>query len=158
MIGDWYYLAILSLAETKNFKFDIGHISKRLGISLIESKIAIERLESTGLLTKKNNRYELTADYVLSPDEIPNAAVKKCHLQMLKKASEAVELQSVEERELGGLTFAVNPKDLPELKAEMKNFLDKWAQKVSKKTRNQPTEVYHLETALFRISRPMKES
>ena len=157
VIGDWHVLAILSLAETKNFKFDIGHISKRLGVSLIESKIALERLESTGLLTKKSGHYELTSDYVLSPDEIPNEAVKKCHLQMLEKARDAIELQTVEERELGGLTFAVNPKDLPELKAELKNFLDKWAVKVSKTSKSQPTEVYQLETALFRLSRPMKE-
>jgi len=157
VIGDWYVLAILSLAETKNFKFDIGHISKRLGISLIESKIALERLESTGLLSRKNGRYELTSDYVISPDEIPNEAVRRCHLQMLEKARDAVENQSVEERELGGLTFAVSPKDLPELKSELKNFLDKWAEKVSKNSKNQPTEVYQLETVLFRLSRQMKE-
>lgn len=161
VIADWYCLALLSLTETKNFKFDIGHISKRLGISLIEAKFAIEHLEKAGLISKKNSKYTVNAEAVLSPDEISNEALKKAHQQILDKARDALLTQKVEEREFSGITFAVHPKQLPELKSELKIFMDKWTDKVSQEASSiratEPTEVYHLETVLFRLTEPMKE-
>lgn len=156
VISDWYCLALLSLAETKNFKFEIGYISKRLGISLLEAKFAIEHLENVGLIIKNKNQYEINAETVCSLDEVSSEAIKKAHFQILDKAKEALLTQSIAEREFSGITFAVNPKQLPELKNELKNFMDKWTEKVSLAGSGihkiEPTEVYHLETVLFRLT------
>ena len=153
LVSDWYCFAILSLAETKDFRFDIGVIAKQFKISITEAKLALDRLERVGLLKRVNGQLQVVSDFVVSPDDIASEAVKRCHEQLLDKAKDALQTQSIDEREMGGITFAVNPKRLPELKKDLKKFLDDWAEKVSALDPRSKTEVYQLETALFRLSK-----
>ena len=51
-MANWYHLAILNLTKVKGFKSEPRWIAKRLGISSIEARDAIERLLALGLLTE----------------------------------------------------------------------------------------------------------
>ncbi len=153
LVSDWSCFTILSLAETKGFSFEIGLIGKRLGISVTEAKLALDRLERVGLIKRVNGKLQVTSDYVISPDEISSEAVRNCHSQLLDKAKTALHEQDISEREVGGITFAVHPKRIPALKKELKKFLDDWAENVSSLDPRNKTEVYHLESILFRLTK-----
>lgn len=162
LVSDWYCFSILNLADTYGFSFEPRRIARRLGISENEARIALERLERVGLIERirKDGRelLQVTPDYVLSPNGIPSEAVRNFHRQILEKARIALDEQSVEEREISGISFAIDPAELPKLKKEIHAFLDRCVQKVSKQDPRKKTEVYHFETVLFRLSKPEVKS
>src|SRR4051812_45475661 len=57
IISDWYHYAILELTLASEFKSEAAWISKQLGISVTETKLAIERLLSLELLRVENGKY-----------------------------------------------------------------------------------------------------
>jgi transcriptional regulator with XRE-family HTH domain len=51
VLSEWYYLAILSLVKTKDFKSTSEHVSNRLGISKAIATQALDRLEGGTIST-----------------------------------------------------------------------------------------------------------
>lgn len=152
-VSEWYCFAILNLAETQGFKFHSKHIARRLGISETQAKLALDRLERIGLLERTNGTLRATPDFVLSPDGIQSEAIRNYHAQILNEATRALTDQSIDERFFSGVSFAMDPKRMKELKKELSTFLDQWAERVSKLDPHTRTEVYHLETLLFRLTK-----
>ena len=149
VIADWYHFAILNLSECDNFRWSISWIAKRLGVSLLTAKSAIEKLVKVDLISKKGESYLVNDEWIQSPDGIPSEAIRKYHRDMLNKASEALDFQKIEERDISGVGFAVDPKYLPNMKKEIKEFQDKLLEKYSG---GEKSEVYQLEMALFKVS------
>ncbi len=152
LVSDWFCFAIINLAETRGFRFETAFIAKRLGISATDAKLAIDRLFRVGLIERANGKIRVTPDFVLAPEGVPSAAVRKFHGQILEKAKTALETQAVEERDIAGISFAVDPAQIPALKKEIHDFLDRLATRLDRADPKKKTEVYHLETALFRLS------
>jgi len=156
VVSDWYCFAILNLADTEGFRWNPKWIAKRLGISATEVSAALDRLEQVGLVDRKKGKYEICKDYVLSPDGIPSEAIRNFHRQILQKASRALDLQKITERDISGVGFAVDPKSLPAMKREISAFLDGIVAKYGR-GRNL-REVYQCEVALFRLTEPEQKS
>jgi uncharacterized protein (TIGR02147 family) len=150
VVSEWYCFAILTLSETESFRWDENWIAKRLGIAPMQARIAIHRLERLGLIEKKRGKYRVVENYVLSPDGIPSEAIRNYHRQVLEMASRALEFQGVAEREISGITMAINPKFISAIKKEMALFLDGIAERYG--AGKKPQEVYQLEMAFFRLS------
>lgn len=154
LVSDWYCFAIVNLAETKGFRFETSSIARRLGISATEAKLALDRLFRVGLIERVKGKIRVTPDFVLAPEGIPSAAVRKFHGQILEKAKASLETQPMDARDIAGISFAVDPAQLPALKKEIHEFLDRLATRLDRADKNKKTEVYHFETALFRLSEP----
>jgi uncharacterized protein (TIGR02147 family) len=150
IISNWYCFAILNLVDCVGFKWGLAWISKRLGISLTEAKDAIERMKRVGLIEQTDKGLRAVDDFVLSPDGISSQAVRSYHHSILQKAQEALENQPVEEREISGISFAVDPKNLDKMKKDIDDFQRELIDKYCKGKR---TEVYHLELALFKLTK-----
>jgi uncharacterized protein (TIGR02147 family) len=150
VISDWYHFAILSLMECEHFRWDPKWIASKLGIGTTEVRLGIERLIRVGLLRSVGNRLEATHADVASPEGIPSEAIRNYHQQILRKAIQALEEQSVSEREISGITLAVAKRSLPDFKHDVSQFLDKMGKKYGSGKKKQ--EVYQLETALFRLT------
>lgn len=151
IVADWYHFAILNLAETEGFEWKDHHIARRLGISRTEAVLAIKRLQKVGLITKnKSGDYNVTRDYVKAVEEVPSEAGRRFHQQILQKATSALDLQSISERDISGISFPIHMKNIPSIKKDISEFFDQIAAKYSKdRIKN---EVYHLEISLFRLS------
>lgn len=149
LISDWPCLTILTLAETKGFRFDSRWIGGRLGISATEAKLALDRLERVGLIQRINGQLQVDSSFVLSPDGVPSEAIRNYHRQMLEKALVSLENDSVSDRDITGISLAMDPADLPAVREEIRKFQDKL---VAKYTRGRKTEILHLQTALFRLT------
>ncbi len=132
VISDWYHLAIVELTYLKNFKSNIAWISKKLGISQTQTKIAIKRLIKLGLLAyDKQGNLQAKNEFNASPDGIPSEAIKKAHHQMLEKAISAIYTQSVQERDFSVMMLSINKRKLNEAKKWIKEFRRKFCKKIS---------------------------
>lgn len=158
VVADWYCFAILSLLECDDVQHDEKWIAQRMGLSTAEVRIALERLERVGLIrlyktASGQDKIDPIDEYVLSPQGTPSKAIRNYHRSMLTKAAESLEMQNVNEREFSGVNFAIDASSVKHLKTEISDFLDKM---VEKYCRGSKKEVYHLEVALFRLTKGEK--
>lgn len=156
VVSDWFCMALLNLTECEGFRWSERWIAQRLSISVAEVRAAIDRLQRVGLIEKKKSGFHVSRDYVISPEGIPSEAIRSYHRQILQKASHALDLQKVSEREIAGVGFAVDPKSIPALKKDISTFLDSVMAKYGRGKHRR--EVYHCEVALFRLTKPENET
>lgn len=149
VVSEWYCFAILNLSECAGFAWSTTWIGKKLGISPLQVKVALERMMRVGLIEETKDGLRACEDFIFSPDGIPSQAIRNYHRAILQKASESLETQHLDEREITGLGFAVDPKHIPNIKKEIQQFRDMIAEKYSK---GEKTVVYQLELALFKLS------
>lgn len=122
VIADWYHFAILELLKLDNYRNDLSWMAKALDLTELQVSEALGRLERLELIEKRKSRYHPTGAYVSSPDGVPSEALKKFHEQLLKKALDALYLQSVEERDFSAMLMPVALKDVPLARRRIRDF------------------------------------
>lgn len=150
MISDWYYFAILSLAETESFKDDPRWIAERLNIRISESKMALERLVRLNLLNLNvDGKLVPTGQSFKTTSDIAHATLRKSHSDNLDLAKLSLERDSVEDRDISSMTMAIDPELLPEAKNLIREFRRKLTQFLES---DRKQEVYKLNIQLFPLS------
>jgi len=149
VISDWYHFAIRELTETKGFKEDPNWIAQRLGISPKEAREGFARLIKLKLIDKKRGRYKKTAELMATPSGTPSQALRNHHSQMIHKANEALNTQSVLERSITGITIPTHPEKIEMVRDEIMKFRRRMAELLDTKN---PSEVYQLNIQLFRLT------
>lgn len=122
LVRDWYHLAILELTELEQFQPDIKWIAKKLRISNDQAKIAIERLESLGLLNRDGEKWRQTDQNLETPPDYGSRAIREYHHQMLNLTDHRFEDHALEKREIGSVMFAVDEMLVPEMKQLIRRF------------------------------------
>ncbi|WP_413582824.1 DUF4423 domain-containing protein [Bdellovibrio sp. HCB288] len=149
MISDWYYMAIMNLAQIPTNKAHPQWIAKRLGIKEAEAEDALERLFRLELLKKSRNRLVRTTKPILLKD-VPSAAIRKYHNQNLHLAEQSLHRDSIDTRLFNSMTMAVNPKKIP----EVTDILLKTRKKIEDLLQDGPlSEVYTLSFLLFPLTK-----
>lgn len=152
IISDWYHFAILELTDTADFKSDPRWIANRLGISVEETRKAIERLETFGLLEKdENGRYYQTHANIATPSGVPSKAIRDHHAQVLELAHRALEEVPVDLRDFSTMTMAINTDQLEEAKEALKEFRRKFCRNIQK--RDGKDRVYVLSIQFFPVDK-----
>lgn len=149
VISDWYHLAILELTLVEGFHSEPTWIARQLGITKIEAKAAIERLLRMDLLDEREGRLCTTGSNFINPQGTPSDAVRKFHSQILARAQQALELQTVEEREFSNLTFAIDEETLPRIRKLMRAFTNRISTEMTSGARK--TRVYNLSIQFFAL-------
>ncbi len=154
-ISDWYHFAILELCDLEGFNKSPrnskpAQLGRLLGISMHEAHAAVNRLTRMGLLQEKKGILSGTGKTSLNPNGIPSQAIRKSHQGILERASRALDVQTVDERDSSAMTMAIDLKDLPEAKAFIRDFRRQFDKKfsVSAKSKNR---VYCLAVHLFKL-------
>jgi uncharacterized protein (TIGR02147 family) len=153
-ISDWYHFTILSLMETKGFKYDQKWIASRLGISGTEVKIALDRLERLGLIQTENGKLKSFRTDLTTTHEIKSDALRSGHRQMIGKAVDSLDSADLHLRDVTAMTMAIDPKKLTEAKLMIKNFRRKLCKFLESGERK---EVYALCLQLFPLSKEEME-
>lgn len=123
VISDWYYFAILSLAETKDFRGDADWIANRLGIPRGASKNALERLERLEMLARDDEgRLRPTGVQFATSSDIADLSVRKQHRQNLDLAHRSLDRDAVDGRDFSSMSMAIDPALIPEAKNRIKKF------------------------------------
>lgn len=154
LVSEWYCFAILNLMDTADFKWNSALVAKRLGLTRPQAQIAMDRLLRLGLVKKSPaGKIVPTNDMIQSTGGIPSAAIRSYHRQMLDKAIAALEFQPVQERDITGIGFACDPKDIEAIKREISEFQDQLVAKYRGGTgKGKATDVYHIEVAFFKLT------
>lgn len=159
IISDWYHYGILELLRLDHFEADPIWISKTLGITINEARIAIERLQRVGILEitdegkwidhSGGRSTTLGADYT-------TAAFRNLQKQVLEKAIEALIDYGMEERDQSSMTMAIDSRLLPEAKERLKTFRRELAAFLSRGERHD--RVYHMSLSLYPVSKKVQQT
>lgn len=123
IISEWYHFAILSLSNVADFKSSPEWIAKKLGLSVSVVEKAIERLLNLGYLVDKNGELSESESLVVCQDEIPSKYGRSFHKQIITKALESIEAQSMHQRDITSMTLAINPDKIPLAKKMIADFV-----------------------------------
>jgi uncharacterized protein (TIGR02147 family) len=150
MIADWFHFALLSLFETRNFRLDPDWAAKRLKLPVSLARSAFERFERLGILTR-NERNELvfTPENYASSDDIPSAAVRQSHRQLLDLSKDSLDSCEVSQRDITSMSMAIDPSKLPEAKKLIRRFREQMSAFLETGQRD---EVYALNVQLVPLT------
>jgi uncharacterized protein (TIGR02147 family) len=153
-IRDWYHLPIQTLIASGDFKEDPQWISKRLRRKVTPGQVkkAIQNLLDLGIVVREAETGHLRAslEHVEGPNGVPSEAIREHHKGMIQRALESVEEQDVESRYLNALTFAIDPKDLPEAREKILEFFKEFKERFDKTS---SPRIYQLNVQLFEHTR-----
>lgn len=156
IISQWYHLPILDLVSTRGFRPDMGWIGRRLNISPIEARDAVERLERLGLLEIKSGEWRKTEAMIFFPTQKTDASVRAFHKQMIEKAAGELANTADEDfrrRNITAWTVASNPDRISYAKTMIERFQKELAEYL---VSGPCTEVYQLNVQLFPLTKELK--
>lgn len=151
MIADWYHFAILSLLETDDFQDDVKWIARRLGISTVEARAAITRLERLGVIERTDGKLALTQGQLTTTHDIESAALQRSHRQSLEQAIECIDATPIDLRDITSITMAIDVRRIKDAKpiiAKFRRDLSRFLETGSKKQ-----EVYNLNIQLVPVTK-----
>lgn len=151
LISQWYHLPILDLTTVKGFKANAEWVATKLGITAMQVRDAVDRLERLGLLEVKAGKWLKTNVHIAVPTSRSESAIRSFHEQMIEKAREelkSTELADFNAREIAGTTMAIDLAKLPEIKKRIQKFRKELAAFASEGT---STGLYQLNVQFFSL-------
>jgi uncharacterized protein (TIGR02147 family) len=150
VIADWYHYAILELTFSKHFSPDPKWIAKELGISITETKIAIDRLLELELLERKDGTLKKVDWHLDTKDKTKSSAFhRKRQKQILEKSMHSLEHDPIEIRNHSSLTLCIDKNKIALAKAKIQSSMQEIADLLLSGT---PEEVYELSVNLFPLN------
>lgn len=156
---EWYIEALSELVKIKDFKGDSAWIAATLGMDPMHVEPAIEHLLELGWVEiDDQGHWRVKEDNTTTLGNI-KAKEDIYHLlhQFTKLQLKAIEKGRPEEGSLMGITFAIDPDDLPEARKLVYEFINNMSKMLERKTAEKK-EVYRLNVALFPLSKAQESS
>jgi uncharacterized protein (TIGR02147 family) len=162
-IQQWWHIAILDLSTTKGFRDDPNWIARRLNISPIEARDAMERLLELGFLERTNGKVKKTSAKIYFATKNSELAVRNFHKQMLAKAQAELDKAAEKDfarRDISGITMAIRSDRVAEARRRIQAFQKDLAAYL---TEGECDEVFQFNSQLFPLtnslnSNPPKET
>ena len=149
VISDWHYSALLECLNLTNIDHNNISYAEKLGLDVGVVDDALVRLEKLDIISQKGERYiRHDNGFLTTPHEIKSLGLRKFHNQILEMAQEAIESQSIEERNISGITVSIDQNKLPEAKRRVQKFMEELMEFLEDGDR---TEVYQLSVQLFKL-------
>jgi len=155
VISEWHHYAILELTQIRGFKPDVAWVAQALGITPVEARSAVERLERLGFLkiTSSGKWIDESGAVTTVGNEFTAMAFRRLQKQVLEKAMEALESVPLELRDQSSMTMAVNSKRISAAKERIKKFRRKLCAYL--KSGGPKDQVYHLGVSLYPVTRAL---
>lgn len=153
-IGPWYHFAIVECVRARP-EITAKQLSRILELDLNLIERALLQLIETKVLARRNNAWRVKAEIVSASSKVPSRALRDFHHGVIKKANAAIELQSVNERDLASIFFAFSVEKLSEIQSEMRAFRRRLVKKYSVK-KDSKQEIYCLSQQFFRITKGLE--
>lgn len=152
ILSQWYHLPILDLSTTRGFSSDPIWIARRLGISSVQAKDAMERLVQLGMASWRGGVFRKIHSKIHFPSGKSESFVRCFHQQMIGKALDELKRTgqgAFKAREISGTTVAI-PKSRVEAASKMiQKFQQDFAAFV---TEGACDEVYQLNIQMFPLT------
>ena len=154
LLSDWHHYAILSLLELPHARLDPRWIARRLRISELTAKLAIERLKRLELIAQRGGRWRQCSRPLKVENTVSTAATRNHQRQILRKAEDSLESDPFEMRDFSSITFAMDAKDIPYARKRIQQFRRKLVAELE--SNPGPNTVYHLAVQIYPVSRREK--
>jgi len=145
-ISDPLHFALLALTKRDDFKNDPEWMAQQLGATGADCKRALKRLIRLQFLKEQKGKLQATYEQIYSPDQVPLQATRAAQLKCLDQARDSLQYDSIEIRDFVSEIFTLNPRDLPEIKKQLRLFLDQILEKYENPIK---AEVYQLSIQLI---------
>lgn len=147
VIADWYHNAMLELSQVRGFQSDARWIARRLGITQVEAKLAIDRLVALDLLERTPNGLRKTQAWIDTAGKSRSSvAHRRRQKQILEKSTEALLTVPIEARVHAGMTVPIDPAKIEYARKRISEFLLELGNELSA---GQKEKVYELTVNLF---------
>jgi uncharacterized protein (TIGR02147 family) len=158
----WYLPAIRELCASPAFREDPHWLASvlRPQIKPNEAKQALELLLELGLIERNAaGRLQQTNSVVSTGPQTRSMNIRNYHVEMLRRASEAIELVPAKERDISSLTLCLSASGLERFKARIAEFQRELIELAEQETeRSQAVQVnFQLFPLSIAISRSSKE-
>jgi uncharacterized protein (TIGR02147 family) len=150
LMSNWYYFAILSLAETGEAKADPAWLAKRFAISSLEAREAIERLKRLCMITVRRGLLQYDGTPLRSTSDIPSSAARSLQKDHLRLAAASLEQDPIHLRDMTSMTMAIRADRIPRAKEMIKTFRRKLSKYLEAEGGE---EVYVLGVQLFPVTK-----
>ena len=151
VIADWYHFAILEMTFIKTSSSDPKSIAKALGISIQDTKSAIERLSRLGLLNVQNGKFLKTKIQLSNHAGLNTSAAKKTlQRQVISKALDAIDDVPQEFKDITSITMAIDLKNLERARDLTQKFRRDLCALLED---GEPTQIYNLAIQLYPVSK-----
>ena len=112
-MSEWHHFAILEMLQLPDFIFDSKRVAHQLGITQLEVKEAIARMERLGVVyTDDKNQPRKSEVHIQVASEAKSEALRNFHCKMLEKAAKSIRNRSPKERFVGSETLIFDDADL----------------------------------------------
>lgn len=152
LFSNWCYGALLLLPELTDFNPSIDWISKRLGGHITPSEVreALHMLVELKVIDMKSDgSYRRIHSHAESPSNVPIEIVRRWHKQMLERAKDAIDHQTVAERFFVGTSLTFDPAKISEVQEYLDNVRKDFQNRFASGTTQ---EIYHLAVHFFRLT------
>lgn len=153
MMSHWYYLAIFELVGLPSFQSDPIWIAEQLGDALGTTTIqdALDRLIRLKFLEKgPSGHYRRCIETFTTTNNIPSAAIRNFHRQMLQLAERTLDHVPVPQRLFFGQTMGISKENLDEAQNLIVAFRARFD---SLMKTSQPDSVYQLAIQFFPLTK-----
>jgi uncharacterized protein (TIGR02147 family) len=152
-ISDCEHFAIHETLRLADVQGNPKKAAERLGLSEASVTEALERMSRLKLVKRDaHGRWRVCERTVFTVDEVPSSALRTYHNQVLSRASQAIHRQKVHERHYISTFLAIDPRHLPEIKAELRAFNELIMNRYGSKSHAR--ETYGLGLQFFRVTTP----
>lgn len=152
IIARWWDLAILSLAESKDFRSDLEWIARRLGLKIQQVQQSVDRLIRAGLIEKREGQlHSKNVQMTFGGGDLPLLAVLRSHFENLELAEQSLEQDHPSLRDFSFINMVVDPKLIPQIRKRIQNFRRSLCREFEHE--GQATEVYRFTTQLFPLTK-----
>jgi uncharacterized protein (TIGR02147 family) len=121
-MSEWYYFAILSLAERNAAKANPKWLSERFGITRLEAQDAVARLQRLGFIQIKRGMIQYDGTQLKTTANVPSAAARNLQKNHLRLAEISLERDSLDIRDMTSMTMALKKERIPKAKAMVQVF------------------------------------
>jgi uncharacterized protein (TIGR02147 family) len=151
LVSKWHHFALVELAKLRDFKPRVPWIAGALGISAEAARTAVARLVRLGFLARRGKALVVTTPRTRTRSATPSAAIRDYQGQLLAKASEALEFQGIDERDVSSVVLAIDADRLDAARERLAAFRRDFAAEFAKQQGG--TSVYCLAVQLFRLDK-----
>ncbi len=160
LLSDWYYFAILSLMETREFKSNESWIAERLGLTKIQAEAAVERLLRLKLIEKTpKGKLQSSGRQFTTSDRVRNLGARRTNRQFLDLAIAVLDRLDdeglFEASDFSGMTMAIDPRRIPEANRRIRAFRRRLCAYLEG---GENKQVYRLAIQMFPLSRIKEKS
>lgn len=152
IISNWHHLAILELFNLRNFKLNIKYVQDNLNIPKEAALDAIKRLKKLEWIRNINSEWITEEAFRSFTSQVPSEAIRNYHKSIIKEATNAIDKQTIHERNLQSLILSISKEQIPEAFAELEKFCIDFNQKYSAQ-KNNGEKIYALAIQFFNLGK-----